>query len=88
MTELRGCQVLPQLSESLYTHRPSSDTSTFLEFFAHKTYTTKARRSDILQATGEASSEANQLAASSQETERESHSYAELHLEGNYKPGS
>jgi hypothetical protein len=64
-------QALTQLSDSLYTYRPSSDSSTFLEPVAHKAYTTKARRRDILQAAGEASSEANKLAASNQEALRE-----------------
>lgn len=39
---------------------------------AHKTYTMNARRRDILQAAGEASSEANQPTDSSQDTVRES----------------
>jgi len=53
-------------------YRSSSGRSGIRERAGHKTCTTKARRSDILHAAGEASSEANQPVASSQDATRKS----------------
>lgn len=57
-------------------HRSSSGKSAIRDPVADRTYTTKARRSDILQAAGEAPSEANQPTASSQDTVRKFHKVA------------
>jgi hypothetical protein len=63
---------LAQFNEARRPYRASSGSSGIRDAVAHKTYTTKARRRDILQAAGETSSEANQPTVSSQDTACES----------------
>jgi len=70
--ELGERENFAQFNESKHRYRASSGNSGVRDLVAHKTYTTKARRRDILQAAGEASSEANQAVASNQDTVHES----------------
>jgi len=72
MVELGERESLAQFNGAEHPYRASSGSSGILDPVVHKTHTTKARRRDILQAAGEASSEANQVAASNQDTVCES----------------
>lgn len=71
ITELWGPEILDQRKD-IRPYLSSPGSSSTRGPLAHKTYTTKASRRDILQAAGEASSEANQPTDSGQDTVRES----------------
>lgn len=63
---------LSEFNGAKHLYRVSSGSSEIRDPVAHRTYTMKVRRRDILQAAGEASSEVNQVITSNQDTVRES----------------
>lgn len=80
--ELEKREDLAQFKSAERSYRSSSGRSGIRDPVAHKTYTTKARRRDILLAAGEESSEANQVAASNQDTMCGSHKVPNYPLSG------
>ena len=86
--ELGERENFAQFDEPKHRYRASSGSLGVRDLVAHKTYTTKSRRRDILQAAGEASSEANQVVVSNQDTVRESQKVRNLSLLEFLEPGS